>query len=166
MSYATAQQFADKYGLSVTTLLLASLEPGASTDPAVLEKLLGGDAPSGEAEEALARGLTRLVLALDDQSDMADTYLTQAVALPLEQATIDANPIAAYVCDLARYALATKPGVRHKQIEDDKADALAWFQRVGRGAAGLLGLPTGESTTQVAVNARAKTYTDDVWSKY
>lgn len=148
MPYASAEQFAAKYGSDYSVRLLAGLEPGASKDPAVLDKLLGGTAPSGPEEEALQRGIDRLQRQLGEQSDFADTYLMRAATLPLEQAAIDASPLMGYVCHLTRHALATKPGFRTRDVVDDYERVVAWLRDVSAGRAGLPQLPRETGSTR------------------
>lgn len=159
MSYATKRQFVDKYGADAAVLLLAGLEKGASCDLLLLDDLLGGGTALGADAEALARALTHLEDALEAQSDLADSYLVQRVSVPLDAAVAAASPLPGYVCDLARYALATRPGTRTKAVTDDRDTALAWLRDVSKGRAGLSGLagetaaPTGRFVLRSGADA-------------
>lgn len=165
MSYATALNFAEKYGSDYTARLLAGLEPGASTDAAVLDSLLAGASPSNPAEDALQRGINRLTRRIDDRSDLANTYLMQAATLPLSTATIAASPLVGYVCDLTRCSLATKPGARTEQVLDDCEAAIAWLTSLASGKVGLPNIPE-ETGSKIAVSSRDQKYTDTLWETY
>lgn len=168
MPYATTEQFLAKYGHMEVIRLLASLEPDASRDPAVLDALIAGDPPVGADQEALASGLTRLATGLDEQSDLADSYIASVADLPLSTAVIDSSPLPGYVCDMARYSIAERPGMRTAESTDDYEAAIAWLTKLAGGKVRLVGLPEEDTGGQGAMASGSKTltFTDDLWDTY
>jgi phage gp36-like protein len=102
-------------------------------------------APEGELDgvvDAAAVGV-----ALDDASDLVDSYLDERFALPL-------NPIPASItaatCAIARHALASGGGKSPgDQVTTAREEAIAWLKKLASGEAGLRGAALKASDARV-----------------
>jgi len=88
--------------------------------------------------------------AINDASNVVDSYIKQVKTLPLTQTVIDASPLPRYCGDIVRYFL--NDNRAGEEVETRYKAAMAWLRDLVNGKASL-----GEQDTQVASGGRIKT---------
>ena len=114
MNYASAQQFADRFGINETAQLLA--DEAHLVDVDLLRAALAGTLDPDEwTAEQIAAGvaaLERLDDALAESSRTIDGYLLAQYSLPLTSEQVAATPLPARCLTLARCVLMDDPANR------------------------------------------------------
>lgn len=165
MNYASAQQFADKYGIHETAQLLADEEHLVDVD--LLRAALAGTlTPDEWTAEQIAAGvaaLERLDDALAEASRTIDGYLLAQYTLPLTVEQIAATPLDARCLTLARCILMDDPDNRTDLATDDCKAAIAWLRDVADGRVQLLPPEQGGNSGKTVIGRFGSKYP---WGAY
>jgi phage gp36-like protein len=125
MTYATKDDLVARFGNEELTLIAPGNGPETTDD-------------------------NKIITALLDASDEADTFLSERYKTPLVSAP---NILIAAVCDIARYRLYTHQST--EEVTERYMKRIAWLERVVTGKAGL-GL-LENATEETSLNAKYAT---------
>lgn len=165
MSYASAQQFAKKYGTDETAQLLQDEEKLLDVD-LLRAALAGALDPDDWSTEQIAAGvaaLERLDDALGEASRTIDGYLLAQYALPLTVEQIAATPLDARCLTLTRCILMDDADNRTDLATDDCKAATAWLRDVADGRVQLLPPDAGGNSGKTVIGRFGSRYP---WGMY
>lgn len=165
MSYASAQQFAQKYGTDETAQLLQDEEHLVDVD-LLRAALAGALDPAKWTAEQIAAGvaaLERLDDALAEASRTIDGYLLAQYSLPLTVEQVAATPLNARCLTLARCVLMDDPDNRTDLATDECKAAIAWLRDVADGRVQLLPPDQGGNTGKTVIGRFGSRYP---WGSY
>lgn len=165
MSYASAQQFASKYGIDETAQLLADEEHLVDVD-LLRAALAGALDPADWSAEQIAAGmaaLERLDDALTEASKTIDGYLLAQYTLPLTIEQIAATPLPARCLTLTRCVLMDDPDNRTDLATDDCKAVIAWLRDIADGRVQLLPPDQGGNSGKIVIGKMPSRYP---WGRY
>ena len=165
MNYASAQQFAKKYGIDETAQLLQDEEKLIDAD-LLRAALAGALDPVEWSAEQIAAGvaaLERLDDALGEASRTIDGYLLAQYSLPLTVEQVAATPLTARCLTLARCVLMDDPDNRTDLATDECKAAIAWLRDVADGRVQLLPSDQGGNSGKTVIGRFGSRYP---WGSY
>lgn len=139
MTYATASQFVQQFGLIEAAQLLAD-EQHLLTPELLSEAIKGEFSPERTPEEkdAAAAALARMEKVLGDASRLMDGYFRGAVSLPLTQMQLDEAPVSACCLELTRCGLMDDDGNLTETAEKRCKSWRDWLRDIATGKVKLV----------------------------
>lgn len=149
-SYATPQQYIDKFGLAEAVQLLAD-EEHLLTSRLLLDRINGiwTGTPTGPEKDAATAALARLKRQIAVSANFMDGYLRSAVTLPLSPNDANATTLEDCCLALARCGLADDSDNATERMDECCKTWRQWLRDVATGKIQLV-MQSGAATTTTA----------------